>query len=187
MRLIIDSTVWGWIGLAVSGEGLAGLVLPRPSREQARCRLVEAWPDGVEGDAGESGALLVKLRRYFEGGVVRFDERLDLTKYPTFYQEAWQVVSSIPYGETRTYAQVAVMAGCPKASRAVGNAMAANPLPIIVPCHRVVRSDGTLGNYADDPNMKKRLLQMECTGTELAIGSYGNVVIGSGCSPQGRE
>ncbi|WP_434800380.1 methylated-DNA--[protein]-cysteine S-methyltransferase [Corynebacterium aquatimens] len=67
----------------------------------------------------------------------------------------------MPYGETATYSQLAALAGNPRAVRAAGTACATNPLPIVVPCHRVVRADGTVGNYAGGPAMKRFLLELE--------------------------
>lgn len=161
MNLMTVQTEWGWVGLAFSSEGMAGLVLPQSSRDQAWHRLVTSWPAGLEAEPVGSAEIVRKLQRYFEGKVVSFDVELDLRGNSPFFQHVWNVVSRIPYGYVFSYAQVAEMAGRARACRAVGNAMAANPVPIVVPCHRVIRSDGTLGNYADDPDIKRRLLEME--------------------------
>lgn len=78
-----------------------------------------------------------------------------------FRRAVYEVLLSIPPGETVSYGALAEMAGHPRAARAVGTAMATNPLPIVIPCHRVIRSDGSLGNYGSDPSWKERLLSHE--------------------------
>ncbi len=87
-----------------------------------------------------------------------------------FEKKVYTVVKKIPFGKTRTYAWVAEKTGCPAASRAVGNALNKNPFPIIVPCHRVVHSDGSLGGYALGKDLKKKLLEIE-----HAFGNKGKV------------
>lgn len=93
---------------------------------------------------------------------------IDIDKLPgtAFQHDVWQALLKIPYGETRTYAQVAKMAGHPKAVRAVANAIGKNPLPPIIPCHRVIRSDGNIGGYSAKGGIKEkiRLLKKEKSG-----------------------
>jgi methylated-DNA-[protein]-cysteine S-methyltransferase len=90
-----------------------------------------------------------------------------------FEQAVYEALLSIPPGETVSYGELAELAGYPRAARAVGNTMAANPIPIVVPCHRVIRSDGSMGNYGNDPAWKPRLLVHEgwsCAGASGAAG-----------------
>jgi len=101
-----------------------------------------------------------QLREYFAGKRRRFDVPLHL-KGTKFQQRAWAEMSEIPYGTTISYAQQARRIGNPRATRAVGTANGANPVPIIVPCHRVIASDGSLGGYALGLAMKRRLLALE--------------------------
>lgn len=101
-----------------------------------------------------------QLREYFAGKRRRFDVSLHLDG-TIFQQRAWQAMRGIPYGETISYAQQAKRIGKPRATRAVGTANGANPVPIIVPCHRVIASDGSLGGYALGLSMKRRLLALE--------------------------
>lgn len=101
-----------------------------------------------------------QLREYFAGNRRRFDVALHLDG-TTFQQRAWQEMRGIPYGATISYAQQAKRIGKPRATRAVGTANGANPVPIIVPCHRVIASDGSLGGYALGLSMKRRLLALE--------------------------
>jgi methylated-DNA-[protein]-cysteine S-methyltransferase len=149
----------GWIGLGISDGGLRLTTLPLPTATQAeeelRCRgaAEPALPD----DAGDWPE---KLRCYARGDAIALDGALDLAQGTPFQQEVWRALLEIPCGETRTYGQVAAQIGRPRASRAVGQAVGANPLPIVVPCHRVVGSDG-LGGFGGGLALKKRLLALE--------------------------
>lgn len=102
-----------------------------------------------------------ELRAYFAGRLAKFKSPCDLGGLPPFTQAVLRVAARIPYGEVRSYGWVAARLGKPKASRAVGNALAKNPIPILIPCHRVVRSDGRLGGYALGQSWKTRLLALE--------------------------
>lgn len=98
---------------------------------------------------------------YFNGCLVNFNFLLDLSIGTKFQRKVWLKVKEIPYGELRSYKWVAGEIGCTHASRAVGNAVGRNPVAPIVPCHRVVCSDGSLGGYTSGIAMKKRLLRLE--------------------------
>ncbi|MCH7568969.1 MAG: methylated-DNA--[protein]-cysteine S-methyltransferase [Deltaproteobacteria bacterium] len=102
-----------------------------------------------------------ELDAYFTGQLCRFSTPCDLRGLPPFTQAVLNIASKIPYGEVRSYRWVAEQLGSPKAARAVGNALARNPIPIIIPCHRVVRTDGSLGGYALGLDWKRRLLELE--------------------------
>ncbi|MEN3047450.1 MAG: methylated-DNA--[protein]-cysteine S-methyltransferase [Candidatus Caldarchaeales archaeon] len=101
-----------------------------------------------------------QLEEYLRGSRMSFEVPLDLRGTP-FQRAVWSETSKIPYGSTRTYASVAASLGRPRGARAVGSALAANPVPILVPCHRVVRSDGSPGGYSTSPELKVRLLEFE--------------------------
>ena len=103
---------------------------------------------------------LEQLEEYFEGKRREFDLPLQLSGTP-FQMRVWRALQAIPYGETRSYGEVARMVGCPKAARAVGAANGANPLAIVVPCHRVIQSDGRLGGYGGGLRLKQFLLDLE--------------------------
>lgn len=102
-----------------------------------------------------------ELDDYFAGHRRGFDVPLDLRLARGFRRAVLQHLEEIPYGATESYAQVAVAAGSPRAVRAVGSACATNPLPIVIPCHRVLRSDGALGGYLGGLPAKERLLALE--------------------------
>jgi len=115
--------------------------------------------------AAESGNAFLRaaerqLREYFDGARREFDLPLDLRGTP-FQLQVWRALTQIPYGETRTYAQIASQIGHPKATRAVGSANGRNPVPIIVPCHRVIATGGGLGGYSAGLDFKRRLLALE--------------------------
>ncbi len=101
-----------------------------------------------------------QLKKYVEGRLKDFDCSLDLGGTP-FQRKVWAALMKIPYGETRSYLDIAKAIGHPKAFRAVGNANGTNPVPIIVPCHRVIESDGGLGGYGQGIDVKKKLLDFE--------------------------
>ena len=101
-----------------------------------------------------------QLRAYFGGRLRRFDIPLDL-RGTDFQLRVWRELERIPYGETRSYLQIADAIGAPRAVRAVGAANGANPIPIVVPCHRVIGSSGKLVGYGGGLPLKKRLLQLE--------------------------
>ena len=101
-----------------------------------------------------------ELREYFAGRRRTFTVKLDL-EGTEFQRKAWQAMRNIPFGETISYGDQARKVGKPKAYRAVGSANGKNPIPIIVPCHRVLASDGSLGGYSLGLSMKRRLLALE--------------------------
>ncbi len=101
-----------------------------------------------------------ELREYFGGKRTKFS-CVSLPSGTEFQRQVWKALLKIPFGQTRTYAQIANQIGRPKAQRAVGNAVGSNPFPVLIPCHRVVRSDGELGGFSAGPRIKPRLLRLE--------------------------
>ena len=116
------------------------------------------------GERDETGPLLLELERqlraYFKGALRVFDVPLDMQGTP-FQKRVWRELEQIPFGETRSYSQIAEAVGAGKAVRAVGAANGANPVPIVVPCHRVIGSSGRLTGYGGGLELKKRLLELE--------------------------
>ena len=161
MRYTIFDTAWGAFGLVARGRRLVDTFLPQP---EARLRhaIRKAWPDAVE-----AKNLLPRFRKqvieYFAGKRTVFNVEVDLSDVPAFRREVLEQCRRIPYGKTASYADLARAAGNPRAARAVGGAMAANPLPLVVPCHRVIRSDGSLGGFSSyqETELKARLLRLE--------------------------
>jgi len=141
-------TTLGPVGLTFSGRGVTGVTFRRASATSPK------RPAFVRTAARQ-------LQQFAAGRPVRFTVPLDLTGGTAFQQAVWRTLQKIPRGETRTYAWVARQIGKPNAARAVGGACGANPLPIFVPCHRVVASSGGLGGFSLGLPLKRRLLALE--------------------------
>ena len=141
-------------------RGLGFLTLPLSSRESVLDRHEGLLRDAVE-DSSVFGDLPLRLQQYFDGEKVTFPYKLDFSGATAFQEAVWRETRSISYGEVRSYAWLARQIGKPQACRAVGWALARNRLPIIVPCHRVVASDGGLGGFSGGLWLKKRLLELE--------------------------
>jgi len=141
----IFRTPLGWAGVAASEQGVCGVVLPKKDRKAVKKELksAEGGVTGIPALSPEGRGnvktpdLLRKtvtlLQRYFSGERVPFDVPLDLRYYTPFQQAVWRAAADIPYGETRSYAWIARRIKKPRAARAVGQALGANPVPIIVP------------------------------------------------------
>jgi methylated-DNA-[protein]-cysteine S-methyltransferase len=154
----------GWVGVLGSDSGLLRLTLPQTSAKEAE-RLLGGGVKGAVRSDGFFADLTRRLRSYFAGQRIAFDDRLDLSAATVFQGEVWRLVRLIPYGEARSYGWVAERLGKAGAGRAVGQALARNPLPVIVPCHRVVAKDGKLGGYSGGLARKKFLLKLESAAT----------------------
>lgn len=159
----IFKTSWGWMGAVGSSRGVRCCSLPEASPEQAVKHLqVTLRQDLPEHVPGAFSGFRTQLEEYFRGVRVEWDIALDLEGATDFFRRAWDACCSIPAGETRTYQWLAEQAGRPQAPRAAGQAMARNRVPIVIPCHRVIGSDGGLHGFAGPGlPMKERLLQME--------------------------
>jgi len=105
--------------------------------------------------------LVREMDEYFSGDLTRFATPVAPSRGSAFTRRVWDALMEIPYGTTRSYHQVAALVSSPRACRAVGSAVGKNEIPIIVPCHRVVRSDGTLGGYGPGIEFKRKLLELE--------------------------
>jgi O-6-methylguanine DNA methyltransferase len=102
-----------------------------------------------------------ELSSYFDGSPVTFTQKIKFISGTDFERDVWRVLKKIPFGETMSYKWVAEKIGNPAAVRAVGRALSKNPIPIVIPCHRVIESDGSLGGYSSGVDRKRRLLDME--------------------------
>jgi methylated-DNA-[protein]-cysteine S-methyltransferase len=144
-----------------SNSGLLRVTLPQGTAREAEQLLGDRLREAVRADDFFTD-LITRLRGYFGGQRVAFNDELDLSAATAFQREVWQLTRLIPYGETRSYSWVAEKLGKAGAGRAVGQALARNPLPIIVPCHRVVaKKDGGLGGYSGGVDKKRYLLRLE--------------------------
>ncbi len=157
-------TEWGTGGVVASVIGLLEVFLPEEGvgREEMLVRMVELYPGAlVENDLTRRGALL--LERYFAGQPVIFDLPLDLCGTTPFQQQVYAAVVKIPPAVVKSYTEIAREIGRPLTARGVGQAMAANPLPIVIPCHRVLGRTGAMTGYSGTGGVvtKRRLLVME--------------------------
>ncbi len=141
--------------LIVSEKGLVGLEFDRGNFPPKKNKGV-VW----QKSDSKTQSYLRELREYFDGKRREFSFPLDLRGTP-FQVKCWEALLSIPYGETRTYAAIARAVGQPQAFRAVGMANNRNPIAIVVPCHRVIASDGTLCGYGGGLDVKRKLLELE--------------------------
>jgi len=166
LEYITFNTNMGWIGILGSAKGLLRTTLPHPSAEEAR-QLLGNSLNYATWSPHRFQDIVPRLRTYFAGRKETFPDELDLTGATAFQHQVWEITRLIPYGETRSYAWVAEQIKKPEAVRAVGQALARNPLPIIIPCHRVVASDGKPGGYSGGVEMKRRLLYLETAASFL--------------------
>lgn len=163
MQIILAQvpTAVGHFGAVVTPAGLARLTFP--DEPFALCQeWIRRWEPGAQvTDAGPGLApVATQLAAYFDRQLQAFDLPLDMRGTP-FQREVWQALTAIPFGATCSYRQIAERIGRPRAVRAVGAANGANPVPVIVPCHRVIGSNGTLTGYAGGLALKQRLLELE--------------------------
>jgi methylated-DNA-[protein]-cysteine S-methyltransferase len=164
IKFDILNTKWGFVGLAAGKSGLRHLILPQAKKQQTfdlLCQQLhgeELVPDDTLPLFKDLGS---KLKQYFLGHPVEFIYKLDYNVATVFQREVWSVARTIPLGQTRTYGWVAERLGDPDSKRAVGQALNANPLPLVVPCHRVVAAHGRLGGFGGGVEMKTKLLKLE--------------------------
>lgn len=136
---------FGTLYLVFSGNKLTGVSFQKPKLKHGNA------PDSLKR----------QLQDYFEGRTRGFRQGIDLEKGTDFEKAVWHALREVPYGETRTYKWLAQQVGRPKATRAVGQALSKNPIPIVLPCHRIIESDGSIGGYSSGVDVKRRLLEME--------------------------
>jgi methylated-DNA-[protein]-cysteine S-methyltransferase len=156
----IDTPV-GPLLLAATDKGLIRVAYASQDHDHVLDDLARRISPRVLRAPGRLSAAARELDEYFAGGRTAFDLPLDLSLSSGFRRLVQQHLPDIAYGHTQSYKQVAEIVGNPRAVRAVGTACATNPLPVVVPCHRVLRSDGTLSGYAGGPAAKAILLSLE--------------------------
>jgi methylated-DNA-[protein]-cysteine S-methyltransferase len=160
--------------VVVTGEGLAALEIldvHLGAADDALAGIALALRDVPEHDDAATAVVTDQLDEYFAGERRDFALPLDLRTVSGFVRTALEAVCEIPYGEVASYAEVAIAAGSPGANRAVGTACARTPISVVVPAHRVVRSDGSIGEYGGHPERKRYLLDLEArvAGVPVAV------------------
>ncbi len=162
-KYVIFETKWGYFGLAGTQAALRRTCLPGPKPAGVRARLLESLP-GAELDEDFFKTLQEQIAGYFEGAYVDFsDVPLDLESFSPFSRRVLAACKDVKIGQTATYSELAEKAGSPGAGRAAGSVMASNPLPLIIPCHRIIRTDGQMGGFTAPGGipLKKKMLELE--------------------------
>jgi methylated-DNA-[protein]-cysteine S-methyltransferase len=152
---------FGTLLLATTRRGLVRLAFPEESMDHMLERLAQRVSPRIVEAHGQLDEARRELDEYFNGRRRSFELALDWSLIAGFGRRVLRVTSQIPYGGVLSYAEVAADAGSPRGFRAAGNALGANPLPIVVPCHRVLRSGGSLGGYGGGVERKRWLLTLE--------------------------
>lgn len=159
----IFKTRWGWFGLLGNNEGLIRTCLPMPNKGDVKPRLLT---DILKAKRSKTAFLVLEttIQDYYKGKQVDFsDVNVRLDGFSEFQQRVVAALRKVTRGNTISYGQLARITNNPKAARAIGSVMAANPLPLIIPCHRVIKADGTIGQFSapGGANTKKRMLELE--------------------------
>jgi methylated-DNA-[protein]-cysteine S-methyltransferase len=148
---------WGPLLLLSDGQYLTGLFFA----DENHCpQILSGWIE--DSSAYPLRMVLEQLRHYFDGDLKKFE--LPILLHGTDFQvKVWQALSDIPYGQTKSYSEVAKLIGRPRSIRAVGQANGRNPISIIIPCHRVIGADGSLTGYGGGLNRKRAILEFEAS------------------------
>lgn len=169
-KYVIFQTKWGYFGLAGAESALSRTCLPGPKRRKTETRLLQDLPD-AQFDKTFFKSLQDQIAAYYEGECVNFSPEIpvSLNGFRTFGASVLKKCRQLQFGQTISYAGLAEKSGSPAASRAVGGALAKNPLPLIVPCHRVLRADGNLGGFSAPGGIavKQKMLELERQGLSL--------------------
>jgi O-6-methylguanine DNA methyltransferase len=159
-RSFLERPEWSLV-LFSTEIALVGIALGREGERALLSWLLRAFGESPVEDAGSRhGVYARQLVEFFDGKRRVFDFPMEL-RGSDFQKDVWRAVENVPYGRTATYGEIAHVIGRPKASRAVGAANGANPIPIVIPCHRILGSNGSLTGYGGGLPMKRRLLALE--------------------------
>jgi len=176
LSFAVFRTTWGWMAMAASPRGVQAIVLPKSSRKTAEVAMRRALISSNGHLTGYASRLTVLLEEacaqlvaFLEGKRRELDFPVDLSGGSAFQRRVWRAILPIPYGRVRSYKWVALRVGGTRHARAVGHALGANPVPIVIPCHRVVAHDASLGGFTGGLRTKRRLLQLEGTLRQLKM------------------
>lgn len=166
--VMIFKSPWGWMGIAESSKGIQAIALPKRSKQEVESDL-QTQSNGLvqQGKSARLEEARSQLLDYLAGTRNTFDVPLDLSQGTAFQRQVWRMLLRVPYGKLRSYQWIAARVGGPQYARAVGNAVGANPIPIVIPCHRIVAHDASLGGFSGGLPMKRKLLSLEGTLTQL--------------------
>jgi methylated-DNA-[protein]-cysteine S-methyltransferase len=167
-RVCVFRTPWGWMGVSETTKGIDAVVLPKSSRQAVLSELgllsANLPQRPISPRLREAQA---QLTGYLTGTRQSFDLPLDLSRGTGFQQKVWRTLRRISYGRLRSYQWVAARVGGRQYARAVGNAVGANPMPIVIPCHRIVAQNRSLGGFSCGLPTKRKLLTLEGTLADL--------------------
>jgi methylated-DNA-[protein]-cysteine S-methyltransferase len=151
----------GELLIAMTPRGLACVAFEDEERDELLARLSRQLSPRILEHPAATDEVRRQLDEYFAGDRTRFELKLDRRLMRGIARDVLAATARVPFGRTTTYSKLAERIGRPRASRAVGNALGSNPIPIVVPCHRVLRTGGDVGGYAGGPSRKRRLLTLE--------------------------
>lgn len=165
---LIFWTPWGWMGISETKKGIDAIVLPKPSRAAVASVLRSSREKPTEFRASKRlQAARTQVTEYLSRARQRFDLPLDLSRGTSFQRLVWRKLQHVPYGKLRSYQWIAARVGGRQYARAVGKAAGANPVPIVIPCHRIVAHDATLGGFSGGLSVKRKLLTLEGVLSQL--------------------
>jgi methylated-DNA-[protein]-cysteine S-methyltransferase len=163
VKYVIFKTRWGWFGLAGTEKQLWKSILPLPSRKTVKESILKYFPDAAE-NKNLHKKVQQKVITYFQGEKIDFNGLpLCLDNFSYFNRLVLRGCRKVRFGRTMTYAQLAEKIGRPSAARAVGNALAKNPLPLVISCHRIIRGNGSAGKFSAPrgSELKQKLIKHE--------------------------
>ena len=158
----------GWCALLTAQRGLLRLYVGYAKRNQLLHHIFDGVTSRIK-KVPATGLVIDKIKRYCSGENISFAGcEMDWSSLSPFQQKVLKAARKIPYGTVETYGSLARKIGCPRGSRAVGNALAQNPFPLVIPCHRIIRGDGKSGGFSAGGGvvLKNKLLQMEQLSTQ---------------------
>ena len=162
----IFNTSFGLCGIVLSENGVVKFILPGMKRDEL-IFAIRYQPSAISRrnfrDIEDS------VKRYFDGERIDFNFPLDLSYSTTFQKKVFKITKTIPYGEVKTYNWVAKKIGLPDASRAIGGALSRNPIPLLIPCHRVVREDGKMGGFTAPGGVDLKMKMIELESKSLKV------------------
>jgi len=156
----------GWMAILGSPQGLMCVTLPLRSEAEAVRQFGNTVEQAIRSDE-QFTDLVKRFKSYFCGGRPSFTDPIDFSGATAFQRAVWEAARQIPYGDTKSYGDIAEQIGRHGAARAVGQAMGRNPVAIIIPCHRVVASGGRLGGFGGGEDLKRYLLDMEASDANI--------------------
>ena len=161
LSFMLFSTHLGWMGIVSSERGIRNIILPRISKDIVLQQIGNRYDlNQLDETPRLFGDVSQRLQQYLNGKRIEFHDNVDISGATPFQQTIWNITRTIPYGEIRSYSWIAVRSGS-NAARAAGQALKRNPIPILIPCHRVIRNNADPGGFSGGIELKKYLLEME--------------------------